>query len=185
MQLYALSPGSMGKIDHLWSCAKINTSTRKNHDEQLTRRRLAGPHVRQSCSRTGATSTSPPLNLEIRATPWHPAARTRRRYGGGPNEHLDIFPTSKRTLRSSSSCPAGMGGAGQVRPLVLRAGVHPRGRLRGHSQLRAVSAVTVPQITMQMVRALAWTWRHIARHGGDPRGITVAGHSSAASLAPC
>ena len=37
-------------------------------------------------------------------------------------------------------------------------------------------AVTVPQITMQMVHALAWTWRHIAplrrrpapHHGGGP-----------------
>ena len=44
-------------------------------------------------------------------------------------------------------------------------------------------AVTIPDITMQMVKALAWTWRHIARYGGDPSRITVAGHSAGGHLA--
>ncbi len=44
-------------------------------------------------------------------------------------------------------------------------------------------AVTIPEITLQMVRALAWTWRHIADHGGDPARITVAGHSAGGHLA--
>jgi arylformamidase len=44
-------------------------------------------------------------------------------------------------------------------------------------------AVTIPDITLQMVKALAWTWRHIARYGGDPSRITVAGHSAGGHLA--
>ena len=44
-------------------------------------------------------------------------------------------------------------------------------------------AVTIPEIVMQMVRAIAWTWRHVAEHGGDPRRITVAGHSAGGQLA--
>ena len=44
-------------------------------------------------------------------------------------------------------------------------------------------AVTIPRITLQMVAALAWTWRHIARYGGDPSRITVVGHSAGGHLA--
>lgn len=44
-------------------------------------------------------------------------------------------------------------------------------------------AVTIPHITLQVARAVAWTWQHIARFGGDPRRIVVAGHSAGGQLA--
>lgn len=44
-------------------------------------------------------------------------------------------------------------------------------------------AVTIAHIILQMVQALSWTYRHIARYGGDPRRITVAGHSAGGHLA--
>ena len=43
--------------------------------------------------------------------------------------------------------------------------------------------VTLTDIVMQMVRAIAWTWRQIGEHGGDPSRISVAGHSAGGHLA--
>ena len=43
--------------------------------------------------------------------------------------------------------------------------------------------VTIPSITLQMVKVLAWTYRHAAEFGGDPNRITVVGHSAGGHLA--
>lgn len=44
-------------------------------------------------------------------------------------------------------------------------------------------AVTVEHIVLQMTRALAWLHANVARHGGDPGRMVVAGHSAGGQLA--
>jgi arylformamidase len=106
------------------------------------------------------------------------------RYGGGPNEHLDVFPAAVPDAPVLVFIHGGYWRAFDKRehsfvaPAFTRAGVCvvvPNYAL--------CPAVTVPQITMQMVRALSWTWRNIARHGGDRRRIAAAGHSAGGHLA--
>lgn len=105
-------------------------------------------------------------------------------YGNGPNETLDIFPASQPEApvlvfihggwwRSLDKADHSF-----IAPAFTQAGacvVLPNYAL--------CPAVTVPDITLQMVRALAWTWRHVAQHGGDPARITVVGHSAGGHLA--
>lgn len=44
-------------------------------------------------------------------------------------------------------------------------------------------AVTIPEITMQMVHALTWVYRNITQYGGNPSRISVVGHSAGGHLA--
>ncbi len=110
-------------------------------------------------------------------------------YGDGPNETLDIFPAKQanapvvvfihggywRSLDKSDHsfvAPAlhEMGACVVVLNYALCPGTPE-------------APVTIPDIAQQMVKALAWTWHHIAQHGGDPKNVTVAGHSAGGHLA--
>ena len=109
-------------------------------------------------------------------------------YGAGPSESLDIFPA------------AGPAKAGGAPVLVFLHGGYWRGLDKADHSFVAPTftqtgacvvvpnyalcpIVTVPQIVMQMVGALAWIWRHVSKYGGDPSRITVVGHSAGGHLA--
>ena len=111
------------------------------------------------------------------------------RYGDGLNETLDIFPAARadapvvifihggywRSLDKSDHsfvAPAlrDMGACVVVVNYALCPGTTEQ-------------PVTVPDIALQMAKASAWVWRHIAAHGGDRSNITVIGHSAGGHLA--
>lgn len=105
-------------------------------------------------------------------------------YGDGPSETLDIFPTQAPQAPVLVYLHGGYWRAldksdhSFVAPAFTAAGamvVVPNYAL--------APAVSVEDITLQMARALAWTWRHAAEHGGDPSRITVVGHSAGGHLA--
>jgi arylformamidase len=106
------------------------------------------------------------------------------RYGDGPNETLDIFPTTAQGAPVLVFIHGGWWRAldkadfSFVAPPFVRGGsmvVVPNYAL--------CPAATIEQISLQMVRALAWVWRNAALYGGDPQRIVLAGHSAGGHLA--
>lgn len=109
-------------------------------------------------------------------------------YGDGAGETLDVFPPSG---------PVPAGGApvlmfihgGYWRSLdkadhsFVAPALNAAGALVVVPNYALCPAVGIEHIVLQMTRALAWTWRHAARFGGDPARIALAGHSAGGHLA--
>lgn len=105
-------------------------------------------------------------------------------YGSGPKETLDIFPTA------AADAPVLVfihGGWWRALDKSDHSFVAPSftadGALVVVPNYALCPEVTIEQITLQLVRALAWTYRHAALYGGDPKRIVVAGHSAGGHLA--
>ena len=115
-------------------------------------------------------------------------------YGENPGDRLDIFPAAAAAAAGANAPVLVFLHGGYWRaldksdhsfiaPPFVKSGacvVVPNYDLCPGDTDRPV---TVPQIVLQMVRALAWTWRNIAQYGGNPARITVAGHSAGGHLA--
>ncbi|MFA6616711.1 MAG: carboxylesterase family protein, partial [Hydrogenophaga sp.] len=127
---------------------------------------------------------------------WSDAARQRPgvltdvAYGLEPAEKLDMFLPAPRRRKAAGLAPVLVfihGGYWRALDKSDHSFVAPaftdKGVLVVVPNYTLCPAVTVPDITMQMVKALAWVHRHIAAHGGDPARVTVAGHSAGGHLA--
>lgn len=109
-------------------------------------------------------------------------------YGEQPGETLDIFPASG--VSPAQGAPVLVfihGGYWRALDKADHSFIAPAFTQAGACVVvlnyALCPAVTIPEIVQQMVKALAWTWRHIAAQGGDPARITVAGHSAGGHLA--
>lgn len=105
-------------------------------------------------------------------------------YGSGASDRLDVFPAGRpgapvlvflhggywRSLdKSDFSFIAPVFAEGGACVVVPNYGLCP--------------AATIESIALQCTRALAWIWRHVSVHGGDPARIVVVGHSAGGHLA--
>jgi arylformamidase len=109
-------------------------------------------------------------------------------YGHGAGETLDVFPAQHKPGVPPAPVMVFIHG-GYWRSLdksdhsFLAPAFVRRGACVVVPNYALCPAVTVADIALQMVQALAWVYRHIGVHGGDPQRITVVGHSAGAHLA--
>lgn len=112
------------------------------------------------------------------------ACRLDLRYGEGEKETLDLFPAARPGAPVQLYFHGGYWRANDkadvsfmAEPLVAA----------GASVVLAnydlCPAVTLDEIVAEARRAIAWTWHHIAEHGGDPERLFLSGSSAGGHLA--
>jgi arylformamidase len=109
-------------------------------------------------------------------------------YGHGAGETLDVFPAPCKAGRPPAPVLVFIhGGYWRSLDKADHSFVAPAFVAQGACVVvpnyALCPAVTIPQIALQMTQVLAWVYRHIGAHGGDPQRITVVGHSAGGHLA--
>ena len=105
-------------------------------------------------------------------------------YGPDPSETLDVFTSPRPNAPVLVFIHGGWWRSLDKRDHSFIAPAFTRaGAMVVVPNYALCPVVSIEEITMQMVRALVWVYRHAARYGGDPQRIVVAGHSAGGHLA--
>ena len=105
------------------------------------------------------------------------------RYGSGEKETLDIFPADAPSAPVHLFIHGGYWRAMDKSDYSFIADVfQPAGATTVLVNYDLCPTVTLDTIVVQTMRAIAWTWRNIARHGGDPDRLYVSGNSAGGHL---
>lgn len=110
-------------------------------------------------------------------------------YGPEPRARLDAF-AAPRTHRGPAAAPLVVfihGGYWKAmdksQHSFVAAALHDAGAAVVVPGYTLCPQASIPEITLQMVRALAWSWRNARRLGADPARISVIGHYAGGQLA--
>ena len=105
------------------------------------------------------------------------------RYGLGEKETLDIFPAAQPNAPVHLFIHGGYWRAMDKSDYSFIADVfQPAGATTVLVNYDLCPAVTLDTIVAQVNRAIAWTFRNIADHGGDPDRLHVSGNSAGGHL---
>lgn len=104
-------------------------------------------------------------------------------YGPRPRQVLDIFPAGEAQAPVEIFIHGGYWRSGSKDDYSFIASLlFPAGVTTVAIEYDLCPEVTVTDIVAQARAAIAWTYRNIARHGGDPQRIYVSGHSAGGHL---
>lgn len=105
-------------------------------------------------------------------------------YGSAPGETLDIFPAARAGAPVAVFIHGGYWKSmDKSQHSFLASSLHAQGAAVVVPNYALCPQVSVPQITLQMVRAVGWAWRHARHFNGDARRLLVIGHSAGGQLA--